>query len=98
MTKIFIAEAEKYEREGDLSKAIFSLKKALQLEPDNYIIQLELGNLCASNKQFEEAAGYFRRCLYQFKDNVDIKNALCFSLSSFGNEYYLKSKFQLSEP
>jgi len=58
MTKIFIAEAEKYEREGDLSKAIFSLKKALQLEPDNYIIQLELGNLCASNKQFEEAAGY----------------------------------------
>lgn len=97
MTKIFIAEAEKYEREGDLSKAIFSLKKALQLEPDNYIIQLELGNLCTSNKQFEEAAGYFRRCLYQFKDNVDIKNALCFSLSSLGNEYYLKSKFQLSE-
>ena len=97
MTKIFIEEAEKYERDGDHSKAIFSLKKALQLEPDNYIIQLELGNLCASNKQFEEAAGYFRRCLYQFKDNVDIKNALCFSLSSFGNEYYLKSKFQLSE-
>ena len=97
MSKIFIEEAEKYERDGDLSKAILSLKKALQLEPENYIIQLELGNLCASNKQFEEAAGYFRRCLYQFKDNVDIKNALCFSLTSFGNEYYLESKFQLSE-
>ncbi len=97
MSKIFIEEAEKYEREGDLSKAILSLKKALQLEPENYIIQLELGNLCTSNKQFEEAAGYFRRCLYQFKDNVDIKNALCFSLTSFGNEYYLESKFQLSE-
>lgn len=97
MSKILIEEAEKYEREGDLSKAISSLKKALQLEPDNYIIQLELGNLCTSNKKFEEAAGYFRRCLYQFKDNVDIKNALCFSLTSFGNEYYLESKFQLSE-
>ena len=97
MSKIFIEEAEKYEREGDLSKAILSLKKALQLEPENYIIQLELGNLCTSNKQFEEAAGYFRRCLYQFKDNVDIKNALCFSLTSLGNEYYLESKFKLSE-
>ena len=97
MSKIFIEEAEKYEREGDLSKAILSLKKALQLEPENYIIQLELGNLCTSNKEFEEAAGYFRRCLYQFKDNVDIKNALCFSLTSFGNEYYLESKFKLSE-
>jgi protein O-GlcNAc transferase len=97
MSNIFIEEAEKYEKEGDLSKAILSLKKALQLEPKNYIVQLELGNLCASNKQFEEAAGFFRRCLYQFKDNVDIKNALCFSLSSLGNEYYLESKFQLSE-
>lgn len=97
MSKLFIEEAEKFEREGDLSKAIISLKKALQLEPENYIIQLELGNLCASNKQFEEAAGYFRRCLYQFKDNADIKNALCFSLTSFGNEYYSESKFQLSE-
>jgi predicted O-linked N-acetylglucosamine transferase (SPINDLY family) len=97
MSKKFIEEAEKYEREGDLSKAIHSLKKALQIEPKNYIIQIELGNLCASNKQFEEAAGYFRRSLYQFKDNVDIKNALCFSLTSLGNEYYLKSKFQLSE-
>ena len=97
MSKKFIEEAEKYEREGDLSKAIHSLKKALQKEPKNYIIQIELGNLCASNKQFEEAAGYFRRSLYQFKDNVDIKNALCFSLTSLGNEYYLKSKFQLSE-
>ena len=97
MSKKFIEEAEKYEREGDLSKAINSLKKALQIEPKNYIIQIELGNLCASNKQFEEAAGYFRRSLYQFKDNVDIKNALCFSLTSLGNEYYLKSKFQLSE-
>ena len=97
MSKKFIEEAEKFEREGDLSKAIHSLKKALQIEPKNYIIQIELGNLCASNKQFEEAAGYFRRSLYQFKDNVDIKNALCFSLTSLGNEYYLKSKFQLSE-
>ena len=97
MSKILIEEAEKSEREGNLSKAISSLKKALQLEPENYIIQLELGNLCASNKQIEEDAGYFRRCLYQFKDNVDIKNALCFSLTSLGNEYYLESKFQLSE-
>jgi predicted O-linked N-acetylglucosamine transferase (SPINDLY family) len=97
MSKILIEEAGKYEKEGDLSKAIFTLKKALQLEPENYMIQLELGNLYVSNGQFEEAAGYFRRCLFQFKDNVDIKNALCFSLTSFGNEYYLESKFQLSE-
>ena len=97
MTNILIKEAEKFEREGNISQAILSLKKALQLEPINYVIQLELGNLCASNKQFEEAAGYFRRCLYQFKDNEDIKKALCFSLTSFGNEYFLKSKFELSE-
>ncbi|CAM8386788.1 Spy Predicted O-linked N-acetylglucosamine transferase, SPINDLY family [Candidatus Methylopumilus planktonicus] len=97
MSKILIQEAKKYESEGNISQAIISFKKALQLEPENYIIQLELGNLCASNKQFEEAAGYFRRCLYQFKDNIEIKNALCFSLTSFGNEYYLESNFQLSE-
>jgi len=78
MTNILIKEAEKFEREGNISQAILSLKKALQLEPRNYVIQLELGNLCASNKQFEEAAGYFRRCLYQFKDNEDIKKALCY--------------------
>lgn len=97
MSKILIQEAKKYESEGNISQAIISFKKALQLEPDNYIIQLELGNLCVSNKKFEEAAGYFRRCLYQFKGNKEIKNALCFSLTSFGNEYYLESKFQLSE-
>jgi predicted O-linked N-acetylglucosamine transferase (SPINDLY family) len=97
MSKILIQEAKKYESEGNISQAIISFKKVLQLEPENYIIQLELGNLCASNKQFEEAAGYFRRCLYQFKDNIEIKNALCFSLTSFGNEYYLESNFQLSE-
>jgi protein O-GlcNAc transferase len=97
MINKFIEEAEKYESQGDLSKAISSLKKALQLEPENYIIQLELGNLCASHKQFEEAAGYFRRCLHQFKNNLDIKSALCFCLTSFGNAYYLESKFQLSE-
>ena len=97
MSKILIQEAKKYESEGNVSQAIISFKKALQLEPENYIIQLELGNLCASNKQFEEAVGYFRRCLYQFKDNIEIKNALCFSLTSFGNEYYLESNFQLSE-
>ena len=74
MSKILIQEAKKYESEGNISQAIISFKKVLQLEPENYIIQLELGNLCASNKQFEEAAGYFRRCLYQFKDNIEIKN------------------------
>jgi protein O-GlcNAc transferase len=97
MSNIGMAEARKYEEEGNLSQAILSLKKALQSEPENYIIQLELGNLCASNQQFEEAAGYFRRCLYRFKDNEEIKNALCFSLTSFGDQYYVASKFQLSE-
>lgn len=97
MSKNFLDEARDYEEKGDLFNAILTLKKALQLEPKNLIIQINLGNLCVSNKQFEEAAGYFRRCYRYFRSNPEIKDALCFSLTAFGNENYLRLKFELSE-
>lgn len=97
MSKILINLAKKYEEEGNLVSAIETLKKALQAKPNDVIIQLELGNLCALNKQFVDAVGYFRISYTAFKDNLDIKNALCFSLSELGNDYQMQSKFSLAE-
>ena len=97
MSKILMDQARKFEEDGDLQGAIETLKKALRAEPENLIIQLELGNLCVLNKQYKDAVGYFRHCYVAYKDNSDIKDALCFSLSELGNEYQNKSQFSLSE-
>jgi len=97
MSKILINLAKKYEEEGNLVSAIETLKKALQAKPNDLFIQIELGNLCALNKEFVDAVGYFRSSYTAFKDNLDIKNALCFSLSELGNDYQMQSKFSLAE-
>ena len=97
MSKTLMDQAKKFEEDGDLQGAIEALKKALQAEPENLIIQLELGNLSVLNKQYKDAVGYFRHCYVAYKDNSDIKDALCFSLSELGNEYQNKSQFSLSE-
>ena len=97
MSKILIDLAKKYEEEGDFVSAIDALKRALQANPKDIYIQLELGNLCALNKQFIDAVGYFRNSYMAFKDNLDIRNALCFSLSELGNDYQVQSKFSLAE-
>ena len=97
MSKSLIDLAKKYEEEGDLVSAIEVLTKALQAKPNDLFIQLELGNLCALNKQFVDAVGYFRNSYMAFKDNLDIRNALCFSLSELGNAYQIQSQFLLAE-
>lgn len=97
MSKSLIDLAKKYEEEGDLVSAIEVLTKALQAKPNDLFIQLELGNLCTLNKQFVDAVGYFRNSYMAFKDNLDIRNALCYSLSELGNAYQIHSQFSLAE-
>ena len=97
MSKTLTDQAKKYEEEGDLVSALETLKKTLQAKPDDLFIQLELGNLCALNKQFKEATDFFRNCYMAFEDNSDIKDALCFSLSMLGNDYQTQSQFTLAE-
>lgn len=97
MSKSLIDLAKKYEEEGDLVSAIEVLTKALQAKPNDLFIQLELGNLCALNKQFVDAVEYFRNSYMAFKDNLDIRNALCYSLSELGNAYQIQSQFSLAE-
>ena len=97
MSKSLINLAKKYEEEGDLVSAIEVLTKGLQAKPNDLFIQIELGNLCALNKQFVDAVGYFRNSYMAFKDNLDIRNALCFSLSELGNAYQIQSQFSLAE-
>ena len=55
MSKSLIDLAKKYEEEGNFVSAIEVLTKALQAKPNDLFIQLELGNLCALNKQFIDA-------------------------------------------
>ena len=97
MSEILIAEAKKLESMGDIANAIKLLENALKHEPNNLIMLLELANFCVENKQFEDAVRYFRRGYAFLKDDQDIKDALCFSLSQLGNEYQQKSQFLLSE-
>lgn len=97
MTKKLTEQARRYESEGRFVDAILSLKEALSHEPDNYVIQLELGNLYTLTKEYEEAVGYFRSCYRVLRENTEIKEALCFTLSELGNQYQLQSQFLLSE-
>ena len=97
MSEILIAEAKKLESMGDIANAIKLLENALKHEPNNLIMLLELANFCVENKQFEDAVRYFRRGYAFLKDDQDIKDALCFTLSQLGNEYQQKSQFLLSE-
>lgn len=92
-----LKKAKELESQGHYNEAIQELQKAFQLNPKNYFIQVEIGNLYALTNNYEEAAGYFRRSHRYFSDNVDIKNGLIFCLNAIGNQYQNEKKLDLAE-
>lgn len=92
-----INQAKKDEKNGDFDAAINNYKKAFELEPKNFFIQIELGNLYALSNQYEEAAGYFRRAIRRFPDNKAIKEGLGFCLCETGNFFHSQRNFHLAQ-
>ena len=76
---------------NDSETALKHWQQALLHNPKDLDAQLNCGNLCIELQRFEEAAGYFRRLVRALK-NRDLKmhqyvrDALCFSLESLGNQ------------
>ena len=92
-----ILKAKNKENEGDLVSAIEFYKQALEKEPKNYFLQIELGNLFAMINKFDIAAGYFRRAIYQFPDNDQIRYGLGFCLQRIGNEYHKNRNYLMAQ-
>ena len=80
----FLKKINQLENEGKVNEAITLVKSELLKNPKNTPYQVELGNLYAINEDFEEASGYFRKAINVFRNNEDIKNALCFCLNQLG--------------
>lgn len=97
MLNEIILQAKKFEAQGDLQSALQILKKTHESHPDDLVITLELGNLCATHQLFNEAVAYFRECYVATHNNPEIKDALCFCLTELGNAYQSKRQFLLSE-
>ena len=92
-----IKKAKKQEESGDIKGAINSLKEALNQNPQNDLLQIEIGNLYAEIKNYEEASGFFRRANKLFPNNNDIINGLSFCLCEIGNQYQLERNYYLAE-
>ena len=92
-----IKKAKKQEESGDIKGAINSLKDALNQNPQNNLLQIEIGNLYAEIKNYEEASGFFRRANKLFPNNNDIINGLSFCLCEIGNQYQLERNYYLAE-
>lgn len=96
MTTNLIKKAQAKEKAGDILSAIELYKDALRADSRNIFIQIEIGNLYASIEEYEEAAGFFRRCHYALKDNKQVIEALCFCLNKIGNNYFKERNFNLA--
>lgn len=92
-----IKQAKKQEESGDIKGAINSLKEALNQNPQNNLLQIEIGNLYAAINNYEEASGFFRRANKLFPNNDDIINGLSFCLCEIGNKYQLERNYYLAE-
>ena len=79
-------KAQQDEMQGNYHGALSAYQQILLLHPRELGLHARCGNLCVRLEKFEEAAGYFRRVLRANKLNDDVRNALCFSLESFGNQ------------
>ena len=82
------------ENDGKVNEAITLLHNELLKDPKNTPYQVELGNLYAINEDFEEASGCFRKAINVFKDNQDLKDALCFCLNKLGIKAFDQYNFE----
>ncbi len=72
-------------------------QQQLLQNPKDLNAQAQCGNLCVELGRFEEAAGYFRRLVRIFKNNGDLRDALCFALQALGNEAHSQARYALAE-
>ena len=92
-----LAQAQQYQREGNLSLALQQFQQVLLQHPKELSLHIACGNLCVELQRFEEGAGYFRRILDADKKNSDARNALCYVLQALGNQAHASGNFILAE-
>jgi tetratricopeptide (TPR) repeat protein len=81
VTKL-ITQAINFKQEGDLISAELNLKKALKIEPDNFIILNNLGNIYSTKNELKKAKIFFSRAI-NIKE--DYSNAI-FNLALINEE------------
>ena len=81
VTKL-ITQALKFRQEGDLISAELNLKKALKIEPDNFIILNNLGNIYSTKNELKKAKNFFSRAI---NIKQDYSNAI-FNLALINEE------------
>jgi len=77
--------------------ALKSFHQAILLQPKDLDVQLNLGNTFLELARFEEAAGYYRRVLRVKSSRDDIREALCYCLSSLGNQAHAVGNYAQAE-
>jgi predicted O-linked N-acetylglucosamine transferase (SPINDLY family) len=92
-----LAKAKQDELQGNIHAALGAYQQVLLQHPDELNLHAICGNLCVQLQQFEEAAGYFRRIFSADNKNLDVRNALCFSLQALGNQAHSAGNYALAE-
>jgi protein O-GlcNAc transferase len=92
-----LKQAQQAELQGNPGLALQLFQQVLQQYPNELNLQATCGNLCVQLQRFEEAAGYFRRIISSENKNLAARNALCYALSSLGNQAHASGNFALAE-
>ena len=58
-----ITQALNFKQEGDLISAELNLKKALKIEPDNFIVLNNIGNIHSTKNELKKAKDFFTRAI-----------------------------------
>ena len=81
-TNKLITKALIYKQKGDLINAEIALKKALKLEPGNFIVLNNIGNIYSAKNDQEKAKNFFLKAI---KIKGDYGNAI-FNLALINEE------------
>ncbi len=85
-----LTKAYDLHRKGELLEALAAYKQVLILEPKDFNVQINAGNICLQLERFEEAAGYFRRLVkirtLDTKTKQNVNGALCYAIEQLGNQ------------
>ena len=83
-----ITQALNFKQEGDLIRAELNLRKALKIEPDNFIVLNNIGSIYSLKNELKKAKDFFSRAI-----NIkhDYNNAI-FNLALTYEEMGIKDK------